>query len=243
MKKLLCGALLLALLTIVPVSATADVSVHVSVPLPPAIVFSAPPVTVVIPGTYVYAIPDVPVDIFFYGGWWWRPWEGRWYRSRHYDRGWAYYKGRPSFYGKVPPRWRDDYRNHRWQGHPWKHQRVPYQQVERNWVGWERRRHWERQQYWGVPEMKSRQQSQQRPRSVQPQPRPQSREVYRPQPQRQPQSREVNRPQPQRQPQSREVNRPQQRPQSREAQPQRFKHQQGKPERGKGEKQDKGGRN
>ena len=54
------------------------VDVGVSIPLPPAIVFGAPPQLVVIPETYVYVDPDVDVDIFFYGGWWWRPWEGRW---------------------------------------------------------------------------------------------------------------------------------------------------------------------
>ncbi len=200
MKKIIPGTMLLALLMIVPVSAKADVNVHVGIALPPAIVFSAPPVTVVIPGTYVYAVPDVPVDIFFYGGWWWRPWGGHWYRSRYYDRGWAYYKGRPSFYATVPPRWRDDYRDHRWQGYPWQRQRVPASQVQRNWKKWEKQKHWERRQYWGVPDMKSRPQPQQSPRSVQTQPRPQPQEMNRSQSR--PQQREIYQPQPR--PQSRE---------------------------------------
>ncbi|MGA2527359.1 MAG: hypothetical protein ABSF79_12220, partial [Smithellaceae bacterium] len=63
----------------------------VSIALPPPIVFAAPPELVVIPETNVYAVPDVDVDIFFYSGWWWRPWEGRWYRSRNYNSGWGYY--------------------------------------------------------------------------------------------------------------------------------------------------------
>lgn len=149
MKKLLLGTLLLILLAI-PVSSMAEVTVHVGIPMPPAIVFHAPPVTVVIPNTYVYAVPDAPEDIFFYGGWWWRPWQGRWYRSRHYDAGWAYYKGRPPFHGKIPPRWRDDYRDHRWGGHQWDHRPVPYHELEKNWRGWEHNKHWEKQHNWGV---------------------------------------------------------------------------------------------
>ena len=39
----------------------------------------------------VYVVPDVEVDLFFWNGWWWRPWEGRWCRSRYYDRDWGYY--------------------------------------------------------------------------------------------------------------------------------------------------------
>jgi hypothetical protein len=89
MKKLIVKILFLTLVIFVPVSAMAGVSVHVNIPLPPPIIFPGPPEVVVIPETNVYAVPDVDADIFFYSGWWWRPWEGRWYRSRYYDRGWA----------------------------------------------------------------------------------------------------------------------------------------------------------
>ncbi|OPY90886.1 MAG: hypothetical protein A4E72_00404 [Syntrophus sp. PtaU1.Bin208] len=182
MKRILFGILLLSLLTVFPLSAKADVDVNVTVgiPLPPAIVFSVPPVTVVIPGTYVYAVPDVPQDIFFYGGWWWRPWEGHWYRSPHYDRGWAYYKGAPSFYRHVPQRWRENYRDRRWQGHPWNSQRVPAQQLPSNWRGWEKNKHWEKQQHWGVPAMKTKKGAPPPHRSVQPPPRPEQREMHGP---------------------------------------------------------------
>jgi hypothetical protein len=73
-------------------------------PLPPAIVFHGPIEVVVIPDTYiydVYAVPDIEVDIFFSRGWWWRPWEGRWYRSRYHDRGWVYYRYIPDFYYDI----------------------------------------------------------------------------------------------------------------------------------------------
>src|SRR3990172_3868071 len=81
MKKVHFGVMLLALALVFPIPTTAGVDVGVNISLPPLIVFSAPPEVVVIPETYVYAVPDVDVDIFFYDGWWWRPWEGRWYRS------------------------------------------------------------------------------------------------------------------------------------------------------------------
>jgi len=42
--------------------------------------------------------------------WWWRPWEGRWYRSHYYDRGWAYLPASSIFLQKFPSGWRDDYR-------------------------------------------------------------------------------------------------------------------------------------
>ena len=112
MKKLLFRTILLALLFLFPVPAMAGVDVSIS--MPPLIVFSAPPAMVVIPETYVYVVPDADVEIFFYDGWWWRPWEGRWYRSRHYDSAWGYYERVPSFYTRVPRSWRNDHRERRW---------------------------------------------------------------------------------------------------------------------------------
>ena len=249
MKKLLFRTMLLALLLLFPVPTMAGVDVGVSISLPPLVVFASPPGVVVIPETYVYVVPDVDVDIFFYDGWWWRPWEGRWYRSRHYDSGWAYYRRVPSFYSRVPSGWRNDYREHRWGGRPWNYQPIPHQQVERNWSSWKKNNHWEKQQTWGVQGLKPRtqskqpskavqQKSQEKPqhREVQPQQsRPQSREV---QPQQsRPKSQEAARPQ-QSRPQSGEVQREHSQPQQREA-PKQSKPRQGKPERGGDGKQDK----
>jgi hypothetical protein len=136
--------LLMALL--VPLSATGQVgvSVSVNVPLPPPIVLPAPPEVVVLPDSNVYVVPDVEDDIFFSGGWWWRPWQGRWYRSRYYDRGWAFYRAAPPpFYRHVPPGWRNDYREHRWRGREWHHERIPHAHMQRNWRVWERDGHWQ----------------------------------------------------------------------------------------------------
>jgi len=163
MKKLLLGSVLLALVIVVPIATMAEVNVNIGIgiPLPPPVVFAAPPAVIVIPDTYgVYAIPDIEADIFFWNGWWWRPWEGRWYRSYYYSRGWAYYNGVPSFYFDVDPRWRRYYREHTWYGHPWNYERIPYQRLNQNWKRWHDNRYWERQRTWGVQGYQPRPQQQ-----------------------------------------------------------------------------------
>jgi len=180
MKKLFFGTFLLTLVLVVPVPTMAGVDVKVSIglPLPPPIVFAAPPELMVLPETYVYVVPDVDEDIFFYNGWWWRPWEGRWYRSRNYSSGWSHYRNVPSFYAWIPSGWRNDYREHRWKGHQWNHQRISHQKVQRNWKDWENDRHWEKQQTWGVQGLQPRTRSLQPSREEQPrESRPQLREA------------------------------------------------------------------
>ena len=184
MKKLFFGAVFLALVIVIPVQTMAQVGVNVSIRLPPPIGFAAPPALIVLPKTYVYVVPDTDVDIFFYNGWWWRPWEGRWYRSRHYDSSWAYYRSVPSFYSGIPSGWRNDYRNHSWEGRQWDYQPIPHEQVQRNWSTWEKTRHWEKQNTWGVQGLQPRTQSAQPSRVVKPksQAKPQVRAVAKPQP-------------------------------------------------------------
>jgi hypothetical protein len=116
----------------VPVSAMARVNVNIGVALPPPIV-AGPPSLVVLPGAPgVYVAPDLGVDLYLWNGWWWRPWEGHWYRSRHYNRGWNYYgRGVPGFYRHVDPAWRGYYRSRRWNGRPWNYRRVPYREFQR----------------------------------------------------------------------------------------------------------------
>ncbi len=225
MKKSLLGPILVAWLFVSPVPTKAGVDVRITIPLPPSIVFAAPPEVVVLPETNVYAVPDVDADIFFYNGWWWRLWEGRWYRSRTYRSGWGYYKSVPSFYKKIPPDWRNDYRENRWRGYQWNHQRIPYQQLQRNWSNWEKSRHWEKQNTWGVQGLKPRMRSQQPSHAVQPHPQAKR------------QVREPAKPQ-QSRPQSREVQRQHSQPQHREA-PKQSKPRQRTPERGEQEKHDR----
>jgi len=204
MKKLLIRTMLLSFVLVFPFPTMAGVNVSIS--LPPLIVFAAPPEVVVIPETYVYVVPDAREEIYFYNGWWWRPWEGRWYRSRHYDSGWAYYQRVPSFYRRVPSGWRNDYRDHRWGGQPWNYQRIPHQQLDKNWSTWQKGKHWEKQNTWGVQGLKPR--SQRPSQAVQPKSKAK--------------------------PQSREVQPLRSQPQQREAAPQQSKPHQGKPEKAQG---------
>jgi len=107
--------------------------------------FSGPPAVIVLPDTPdVYVVPYIEVDLFFWGGWWWRPWEGRWYRSHYYDRGWVYYGGVPNFYFYVDPGWRDCFRSRNWHGHPWNHHYIPHHELQRNWKTWQANRYWEK---------------------------------------------------------------------------------------------------
>jgi hypothetical protein len=138
------GASLLAL------PAAAQLNVRVRIQLPPLLIFASPPELVVIPQTYVYVVPDVSDDIYFYDGYWWRPWQGRWYRSHYYDRGWAYYSSVPVFYRDVPSDWRDEYRERDWRGRSWNYERINHHEVENNWKGWKRDGHWEKNGTWGV---------------------------------------------------------------------------------------------
>ncbi|HPB37057.1 MAG TPA: hypothetical protein PK125_02735, partial [Syntrophorhabdus sp.] len=98
----------------------------------------------------VYVAPGIAVDLFFWNGWWWRPWRGGWYRSRYYDRGWGYYSSVPSFYYDVDPGWRGYYRNRSWRGHRWNYEPIRYRYLRENWKRWHDNRYWERQRTWGV---------------------------------------------------------------------------------------------
>ena len=196
MKKILLGAILLALPVAVPVPSMAEVNVGIGISLPfPVIEFRSPPDVIVMPDTQgVYVVPDIDVDMYFWNGWWWRPWEGGWYRSQYYNRGWNYYNSTPSFYYDVDPGWRTYYRERNWSGHRWDYQRVPQRQLQRNWKGWQKNRHWEKQKSWGVRDYRPRQKPQmrelRRQRQEQYQQKP---EVHRHQQQRQQQRPEVQR--------------------------------------------------
>jgi hypothetical protein len=163
MKKLLFGSILLGLLSVYPVTTLAEVnvSVGISVPLPPLIVFEAPPTVVVLPETNsVYVVPYIEADLFFWNGWWWRPWQGRWYRSHYYNRGWGYYNRVPSFYYDVEPNWRVHYRDHNWNGHRWQYEQIPHQRLQQNWKGWQSNRYWEKKKTWDVQDYQPRPQQQ-----------------------------------------------------------------------------------
>jgi hypothetical protein len=119
--------------------------IHVDIGIPlPSISFSVAPQLVALPGTYAYVVPEYDAELFFYDGFWWRPYQGRWYRSSYYDRGWEVYGSVPVFYSNVPRDWRTRYRNRSWDGRRWDYERVSYDNVKRNWSSWKRDRHWDR---------------------------------------------------------------------------------------------------
>lgn len=182
MKRQYLVKALLALSLLVPLPVLAGVTVTINVPLPPPLFFPMPPEVVVIPNTYVYGVPDSEADVFFADGWWWRLWEGRWYRSRSYDSGWMFYESVPLFYVGVPSGWRSNYREHRWEGHPWNYHRIPHQEVQRNWKTWKKTNHWEKEQTWGVKGLKPAYRTNRPPQTVQPRPqaRPEPRTEDRP---------------------------------------------------------------
>jgi hypothetical protein len=139
---LVLGTLLAALFVIGTVTqAAARVDVNVNIGLPPPYMIPAPPPVVVIPGTYVYAIPDVEVEILFYHGYWYRPYEGRWHRARSYNGPWVYCvpSSVPRALMELPP------------GHyrvPPGYHHIPYGQVKKNWGKWEREQHWASDRDW-----------------------------------------------------------------------------------------------
>jgi hypothetical protein len=112
-----------------------NVSIGVNLP---AHRFAAPPEVVVIPGTYVYMVPDANVDVLFYQGYWWRPYEGRWYRSQNYNGQWSYIDTR-----SIPRGLRDlpqDYRHRLSPGY----ERIPHRDLQKNWKKWEKEKYWDR---------------------------------------------------------------------------------------------------
>ena len=148
MKKFAVMSAIVMALFIVACLAQAPVDMSIGFPLPPPIVFSTPPEMVVLPETEVYVAPDYDQDLYFYQGFWWRPWGGRWYRSLYYDSGWEFYHGVPGWYGGVYPHWRDNYRNHMWGGQRWDYRSVRYGDVRTNWKTWHDTGRY--QQNWGT---------------------------------------------------------------------------------------------
>jgi hypothetical protein len=121
---------------LLPSAGNAEVNVGISVGLPP-LVISAPPVLVVIPGSYVYYPPEVGADMFFYHGYWYRPYQRQWFRAVEYNGPWL-----GIAIGRVPrpvvgisPGFRRG---------PVVHERVPYRDVRTHWRTWERDRYWDR---------------------------------------------------------------------------------------------------
>ncbi|MBI5100935.1 MAG: hypothetical protein HZA16_02395 [Nitrospirae bacterium] len=136
---LMAGVIFLAL-AIFSSQAYAGVSVGIGVNIP-SFRFAAPPHLVVVPGTYAYFAPETDVDIVFFNGYWYRTYEGRWFRARGYNGPWGVIA--PSRVPGVLIELPRDYR-HIYREHP----RIAYRDFNRNWRRWERNKHWERDERW-----------------------------------------------------------------------------------------------
>jgi len=161
MNKIFFGILLLVMVAVSPHSLRAEVNISIGFGLPEPVYFERPPEVIVLPDTQnVYVVPESEFDLFFWNGYWWRPWEGRWYRSRYYNRGWGYYNTVPSFYYDIDPGWRGYYRDRNWYGHPWHYERITYQRLQGNWKHWHANQYWQRNKTWGVEHYQPRPQRQ-----------------------------------------------------------------------------------
>ncbi|MBA4374486.1 MAG: hypothetical protein C0402_16675 [Thermodesulfovibrio sp.] len=140
--QLVCMLVLALVLGLTGLASQSDAGVSVGINIDlPAYTFGAPPPLVVIPGTYAYFAPEADVDIVFYGGYWYRPYEGRWYRGKGYNGPWrSVAPGRiPGVLINLPHDYRHAYREH---------PRIHYRDFNRNWRNWERNRHWEKNDRW-----------------------------------------------------------------------------------------------
>jgi len=116
--------------------ARAEVNVNINVGIP-VVKVSADPVMTVIPGTYIYFITESSDDIFFYQGYWWRPYQGRWHRANGFNGPWVFLKT-----GNVPPGLRRLPSG--WRKLPPGHPSMRHSQVKGNWKQWEKERHWDK---------------------------------------------------------------------------------------------------
>ncbi len=119
----------------------AGVQGEVNIARPPSYPFSGPPEVAVIPGTYVYFVPGINVDILFYHGYWYRPFGGRWYWAQFYNGPWVYLAPArvPRVLLELPPGYRRL---------PPGYHRIPYAHLHANWERWERERYWHRDREW-----------------------------------------------------------------------------------------------
>ncbi len=111
------------------------IEIRTGIEAPPRVEFAGPPELVPIPGRYVYFVPNIDSDLFYYHDWWYRPYKGRWFRSENYAGPWEHVREVPSALLDLPP----DYRTM-----PPGYSRIPYGELRNNWERWERERHWDR---------------------------------------------------------------------------------------------------
>lgn len=70
---------------------------------PPHVVAVAQPRLVIIPEADVYYAPDADVDLFFYGGFWYRWYGGAWYVASVHSGPWRVIVEPPEVFYRIPP--------------------------------------------------------------------------------------------------------------------------------------------
>jgi len=106
---------------------------------PEVVVYGDDPELIIITGTYVYWLDASSNDVFFYGGFWWRPWRNSWYRAEMYAGPWVTIEA-----GHVPHSVRNlphDWKNHR------DAPRLRWKSVKHNWKSWEQDKHWHKKHW------------------------------------------------------------------------------------------------
>jgi len=118
--------------------ASAQVQVNIGIAAPPPLQFAAPPDLYVVPiGTsYVYMVPNYD-GVYFYGGNWYRFYNGYWFQSSSYNGYWGYIEPSmvPQVIVVVPP----EYIHYVPNGY----YRIHYNDFYSNWQTWDHKRHWD----------------------------------------------------------------------------------------------------
>jgi hypothetical protein len=135
-KSALLAVLLLSCLWTPRLIAGSGVDVNINLPL---VQIKSEPEMAVIQGTNIYYIIGYEQDYFFYGGYWWRTHDNRWYRAHHYNGKWKYRKNMyvPASFKKLPPDWRKKNTTH---------SGIKYQDMKKNWKKWDKEKHWDKKQ-------------------------------------------------------------------------------------------------
>ncbi len=127
----------LLLIVAVPLCAGAEVNISVSIPSPPPLVFAGPPDVVVVPSESadVYLVPGM-VGLYFYGGSWYRFYDGYWFQATLYSGPWVGIGAAlvPPPVVVIPP----DYIL----GVPVGYRRIHYDEFHSHWQEWGHSRHW-----------------------------------------------------------------------------------------------------
>ncbi len=138
MKKILLIVAALAMVMGIAGEGMAGVNVNVGIDLPPLQFRTAPDVVVVPSGDAdIYMVPGTP-GLYFYGGYWYRVNEDRWFRSRAYNGRWVYV--RPEIVPGVVVDISPEYSLYL----PPDYMRIRFGDFRRHWRSWDRDRHWNR---------------------------------------------------------------------------------------------------